>query len=146
MGGPALGLSQPVQNPCPEPARLPIIHRFRTRVPLQPQTRALLEAKPLEERNGYIYHTINGMPVQPKNYGDRVFNPIRKALGLPKVGTHDLRRFFGSFHIAQLGTDIITVSKWMGHSTPETTMKEYAKVIPEMELQNKFRMGMVFGA
>lgn len=62
------------------------------------------------------------------------------------VSTHELRRFFGSYLIAQLGVDIITVSKWMGHAKPETTMREYAKLIPEVEEQHKYRMGQAFGA
>ena len=75
----------------------------------QSQTKPLLETTPIEERHGYIYHAVNGMSVEPKHYRDRVFTPIRKGLGILKLGTHDLRKFFGSFHIAQLGTDIITV-------------------------------------
>ena len=124
----------------------PKTQRGQREIPLQPQTKALLETTPIEERHGYIYHTAKGTPVEPKNYRDRVFNPIRKALGIPKLGTHDLRKFFGSFHIAQLGTDIITVSKWMGHANPQTTMKVYAKLIPELANQNKFQMGLAFGA
>jgi len=31
------------------------------------------------------------------------------------------------------GVDIMTVSHWMGHSSPAVTMKIYAKVLPEAE-------------
>ena len=46
---------------------------------------------------------------------------------------HDLRKFFGSWHIYQGKTDIMTVSKWMGHKDPSVTLKIYAKVISEIE-------------
>ena len=124
----------------------PKTERGKRELPIQAQTKALLEATPVEERHGYIYGTRKGTAVQPKNFRDRVFNPVRKALGMLSLNTHDLRKFFGSFQIGQLGTDIITVSKWMGHTTPEVTMSVYAKLIPEVENQYKFNMGRAFGA
>jgi integrase len=124
----------------------PKTERARRDIPLQPQTKALLEATPVEERNGYIFGTQNGTPMQPKNFRDRVFNPVRKALDMLNLKPHDLRKFFGSFHIGEIRTDIVTVSKWMGHSTPEVTMKVYAKLIPEVESGYKFNMGRAFGA
>lgn len=123
----------------------PKTERGNRDIPLQPQTKALLEATSVELRVGYIYGTKKGTPMQPKNFRDRVFNPVRKALGIA-LNTHDLRKFFGSFQIGQLGTDIITVSKWMGHTTPEVTMNVYAKLIPEVENSYKFNMGKAFGA
>ena len=124
----------------------PKTKRGQREIPLQGQTKALLEATPEEERHGFIYQTGNGTPCEPGNYRERVFNPIRDALDMKGVSTHELRRFFGSYLIAQLGVDIITVSKWMGHAKPETTMREYAKLIPEVEEQHKYRMGQAFGA
>ena len=123
----------------------PKTERGRREIPLQRQTRVLLEATPEADRHGYIYGTGNGTPFEPKNYRDRVFNPIRDALEIKGMSTHDLRRFFGSYLIAQLGVDVITVSKWMGHAKPETTMRAYAKLIPEVEEQHKYRMGDSFG-
>jgi len=124
----------------------PKTERGNRDIPLQPQTKALLEATPVGLRVGYIYGTQKGTPMQPKNFRDRVFNPVRKALGMLALNTHDLRKFFGSFQIGQLRTDIITVSKWMGHTTPEVTMSVYAKLIPEVENGYKFNMGRAFGA
>ena len=115
-------------------------------IPLQGQTKALLEATPEEDRHGFICHTTSGTPIEPNHFRNRDFNPLRKTLGIPKLQTHDLRKFFGSFQLAQLGTDIITVSKWMGHVNPETTMKIYAKLIPELENQSRFQMGLFFKA
>ena len=104
----------------------------RREVPLQAETKSLLEQIPAEERQGYIYATAQGTPFLPTNYRKRVFTPLRKRLGLDTMLTHDLRKAFGSVLLMN-GVDIMTVSHWMGHSSPAVTMKIYAKVLPEAE-------------
>ena len=104
----------------------------RREVPLQAETKSLLEQIPAEERQGYIYATAQGTPFLPTNYRKRVFTPLRKRLGLDTMLTHDLRKAFGSVLLTN-GVDIMTVSHWMGHSSPAVTMKIYAKVLPEAE-------------
>ena len=103
----------------------------RREVPLQEQTKALLEQTPPEKRQGYVYPTAKGTPVLPRNYR-RTFNKLRVRLGLDTMVTHDLRKAFGSVLLSQ-GVDIMTVSHWMGHANPGITMKIYAKVLPEAE-------------
>ena len=115
--------------------------RSRRTVPLQLGTKALLEETPFEERHGYIYSTASGTPVLQSNYRRRVFNPLKKRLGLNTMMTHDLRKFFGSYLLTQEGVDVMTVSKWMGHANPAITMRIYAKVIPETEQQHRFLIG-----
>ena len=115
--------------------------RSRRTVPLQLGTKALLEETPFEERHGYIYSTASGTPVLQSNYRRRVFNPLKKRLGLNTMMTHDLRKFFGSYLLTQEGVDVMTVSKWMGHANPAVTMRIYAKVIPETERQHRFLIG-----
>ena len=89
----------------------------RREVPLQAETKSLLEQIPAEERQGYIYATAQGTPFLPTNYRKRVFTPLRKRLGLDTMLTHDLRKAFGSVLLMN-GVDIMTVSKWMSHSDP----------------------------
>ena len=113
-------------------------------IPLQAQTKELLELTPEADRHGFIYRTSTGTPFWPNHFRNRAFNPLRKTLGIPKLAPHDMRRFFGSFQLAHIGTDLITVSKWMGHANPETTMRIYAKLIPELENESKFKMGRAF--
>jgi integrase len=106
--------------------------RSRRDIPLQAQTKSLLEQIPSEERQGFIYVTAEETPFYPTNYRKRVFAPFRKQLGLDTMLTHDLRKAFGSVLLLN-GVDIMTVSLWMGHSSPEVTMRIYAKVLPEAE-------------
>ena len=63
-----------------------------------------------------------------------------ERLGL-KLKTHDLRKFFGSWHLTQDRTDIMIVSKWLGHKDPSITLKVYAKVISEMEDYHRNSIG-----
>jgi len=55
--------------------------------------------------------------------------------------THDLRKFFGSWHLGVNKTDIMTVSKWMGHRDPRVTLSTYAKVIEELEQEHQDAIG-----
>ena len=106
--------------------------RSRREIPLQEPTIAILEHTPAEDRHGYVYSTANGTPHMPNNYRKRVFNPIRERLDITWATTHDLRKAFGSVLLVN-GVDIMTVSHWMGHSSPAVTMKIYAKILPEAE-------------
>ena len=112
----------------------------RREVPLQAETKSLLEQTPVEDRHGYIYATAQGTPFLPSNYRKRVFTPLRKRLGLDTMQTHDLRKAFGSVLLTN-GVDIMTVSHWMGHSRPAMTMGIYAKVLPEAEKWHENTIG-----
>ena len=59
---------------------------------------------------------VNGGGITYSNFRCRYFLPTIQALGL-NLKTHDLRIFFGSWHLGVNKTDIMTVSKWMGHVT-----------------------------
>jgi integrase len=61
---------------------------------------------------------------------------VIRALDL-ELKTHDLRKFFGSWHLGMNRTDIMTVSKWMGHRDPRVTLSTYAKVIEELEKEHQ---------
>jgi integrase len=55
--------------------------------------------------------------------------------------THSLRQFFGSWHLGANRTDIMTVSKWMGHRDPRVTLSTYAKVLVELEEGSRYAIG-----
>jgi len=55
------------------------------------------------------------------------FYPVIRALDL-EWKTHDLRKLFGSWHLGMNKTDIMTLSKWMGHRDPKVTLGTYAEV------------------
>lgn len=96
-------------------------------VPLHVRTRELLSQTPEEQRTGLVFRTSKGTPMSASNYSRRIFKPLMKSLGL-ELKTHDLRKMYGSFLIAQ-GENIVTVSRWMGHSTPSVTLDIYTKAV-----------------
>ena len=114
--------------------------RSRREIPLQEGTVALLAQTPAQKRHGYVYSTPDGTPFFPSNYRKRVFNRLRKKVGLDTMQTHDLRKAFGSVLLTE-GVDIMTVSAWMGHSSPEVTMRIYAKILPEAEKRHRYTIG-----
>jgi integrase len=107
--------------------------------PLVPPTRALILdlVKLLERDTGLLFTTKNGDMCSRNNWNHNYFNPLMKKLGF-SYKTHDLRKFFGSFHISKF-TPIQSVSKWLGHSRVSTTYDHYAKVINQQEDDNKWK-------
>ena len=87
-----------------------------------------------------MFEVQDGKSVTYSHFKKRHFYPAIRALGL-KLKTHDLRKFFGSWHLGVNKTDIMTVSKWMGHRDPRVTLSTYAKVIEELEEESRDSIG-----
>ena len=119
---------------------IPKTVRSERDVPLQPPTKQVLLRTPESMRNGYVFKGQYGKSVTYSHFRKGHFYPAIEALGL-KLTTHDLRKFFGSWHLGVNKTDIMTVSKWMGHRDPKVTLSTYAKVIEELEAEQKFDIG-----
>jgi len=114
------------------------------RVPLHVMTRELLSQIPENERIGLVFGTSKGTPMSTSNYSRRIFKPLMKSLGL-EFKTHDLRKMYGSFLFAQ-GENIVTISRWMGHSTPSVTLDIYAKVVTNIGGKSKGDLALYFGS
>ena len=71
-----------------------------------------------------IFQTKHGNPICYR-YTDRVLERIQERQGLPTTQTiHDLRHTFSTVQIAN-GTDVKTLSEWLGHSTIAMTLAIY---------------------
>ena len=107
--------------------------------PLTPPTRELVLdlMNKLERDTGLLLTTKEGKLVSKDNWNTNYFKPLMNRLGF-KYKTHDLRKFFGSFHISKL-TPIQLVSDWLGHAKVSTTYDHYAKVIEETQQDNKWK-------
>lgn len=64
-----------------------------------------------------------------KDYAAGVFRRLLEAAGLPHYRVYDLRHTFASLLLAE-GAPITYVSEQLGHSSPATTLRYYAKWIP----------------
>jgi integrase len=109
-------------------------------VPLQPPTKNMLLRTVVGDRNGCVFKGQDGKSVTYPHFRERHFYPAIGALGV-KLKTYDLRKFFGSWHLGVNKTDLMTVSKWMGNRDPRVILSTYAKVIQELEKDQKYDIG-----
>lgn len=67
-----------------------------------------------------------------------------KIAGVPRVDGRGLRHSNASYLIAELGADVLTVSHRLGHKTPMTTLKYYAHMFSnnDIELASKMEGSM----
>ena len=65
---------------------------------------------------------------------------MMKELAL-KLTTDSLRTLFASWLLVEGRIDVITVSKWMGYSSPKVTMNRNAKTIEESEYKYSYLIG-----
>lgn len=63
---------------------------------------------------------------------DGIFKRYTKIAGVKPIRIHDLRHSFASNAIAS-GANILAVSKYLGHSSPNLTMRTYAHLLEKTE-------------
>ena len=63
----------------------------------------------------------------------RRFKPAAEEAGCGWAGYHELRHTFASLHFAR-GTNIVRVSRLLGHHSPAFTLDTYAHLIPGDEV------------
>jgi len=72
----------------------------------------------------YLFETKNGGQFNRSNLFIEIRRYSRKILN-KSIGCHTFRHSFGSYHIQERKIDIVSVSKYMGHSDIGTTSKFY---------------------
>jgi len=78
---------------------------------------------------GYVFTRDDGQPMNPQSIG-RWLTEFSKRLGLPHINPHVFRHTVASMLIAN-GTDVVTVSKQLGHASVATTESFYSHIIEE---------------
>jgi len=80
-------------------------------------------------REGFIFRTAEGRPVDPDNWHHRRLVPLleRAGLRLPKAGLHSLRHSYVSLLAAQ-GEDVHYIARQVGHSSTRLTEDVYKHV------------------
>ena len=117
----------------------------RRYVPLPDETLALLKELRVSQQeqrllmgdlwhvNDYIFKQDDGQPMRP----DSITQWLRKFAerhGLPHINPHAFRHTAASVMIVQ-GTDIVTISKMLGHAKVSTTEDIYSHVIEDSKQQ-----------
>ena len=86
------------------------------------------------ERLDLVFASETGTPLSARNLQRDSFKPILKEAKLPDIRLYDLRHTCATLHLLE-GTDIKTVSEWLGHANPDETLRTYAHVLPSMKIQ-----------
>jgi integrase len=109
----------------------------------------LREAKlrsPYSATDDLVFCTATGLPHGHGNVLARGLYPALDRAALPRTSFHSLRHTHASLSIKD-GGDVITLSKRLGHATPQVTMSTYADEIEEANDSaiRKARVNALFG-
>ena len=83
------------------------------------------------KNSGYLFVRDDGAPMQPDSLGRWLTN-FSKRHGLPHINPHAFRHTAASVLIHS-GTDIVAVSKRLGHAKTSTTTDIYAHIIQQAD-------------
>jgi integrase len=81
---------------------------------------------------GLLFTDTQGGHIRYSNWRRRIWKPACEAAGLPDLTFHDLRALAGTTLIAA-GADIKTTQTRLGHASPQTTLRLYARAQPEAD-------------
>lgn len=86
--------------------------------------------------NNYVCTWPNGAVITP-NYLSTAFHSVISKSTLPQVRLHDLRHSAAT-NLLDLGFNVVQVAEWLGHESPNTTLKFYGHAIKtsKMEMAN----------
>ena len=86
---------------------------------------AMLAARGTIDRDGFLFVSRYGNPVNRDHFREKVIRPALRAAGLPEsIRTYDLRHSHASLLI-DLGASPLAVAQRMGHSDPAVTLRNY---------------------
>jgi integrase len=71
-----------------------------------------------------VFPNLDGGPQAPSDVS-RAWGLVADGLGLPEITLHGLRHTHAS-QLIDAGVDIVTISKRLGHATPDVTLRVYA--------------------
>jgi len=81
------------------------------------------------QNTGYVFTRDNGEPIHPQTISAWL-RDFSKRRGLPHINPHAFRHTVASVLLAN-GTDVVTVSKQLGHASVGTTESFYSHIIEE---------------
>jgi integrase len=79
--------------------------------------------------DGVAFPSKRGTPLAYPNMLRRRLRPAVEEAGAPWAAYHSLRHTFASLHLAR-GTNIVQLSRLLGHHSPDFTLRRYAHLIP----------------
>lgn len=82
-------------------------------------------------REGYVFCSRTGTPVDAKNFNNRIWVPMLEYLGIPYRRPYQTRHTAATLWLAS-GESPEWVARQMGHSTTEMLFRVYSRYIPNL--------------
>jgi integrase len=100
-------------------------------------------ASPHSREPDFVFASARGTPLYYRNVERRGLDAAAAAANLnaseqPKLRLHDLRHTFASILISH-GADVVSVSRQLGHASPDITLKVYAHLFDQARHANRMR-------
>lgn len=92
--------------------------------------------RPVRRMARFVFTDHAGQPLHRNDFNADVWNPARKAAGLPAAGMHDLRHFYASL-LARAGLSPTAVAKLLGHANASTTLRTYSHWWPDDDTRSR---------
>jgi integrase len=93
---------------------------------------AHLAADPDQDSTALLFPNESGAPLDPTNLRPRVLKPLVREAGAPWAGFHTFRHTFASLHLRR-GTNLLQLSRALGHHSPAFTLTRYTHLLPGEE-------------
>jgi len=108
--------------------------RREVRLPdsLAAKLRAHLAAQRDQDSTAILFPNEIGGPLDPTNLRPRVLKPLVRQAGAPWAGFHTFRHTFASMHLRR-GTNLLQLSRALGHHSPAFTLTRYTHLLPGEE-------------
>ena len=101
----------------------------RLPAPLVAKLRAHLAAQPDQDSTALAFPSESGGALDPNNLRRRVLKPLVEEVNAPWAGFHTFRHTFASIHLSQ-GTNLLQLSRALGHHSPAFTLTRYTHLLP----------------
>ena len=86
-----------------------------------------------DDKRELVFRSTTGTILDPDNLHERVLAPVCAEAGVEWAGHHTFRHTVASRLFAE-GRNIKQIQKWLGHHSPEFTLKTYIHLIDEGDL------------
>lgn len=86
------------------------------------------------EETGYVFTRENGRPMHPDSVNGWLSH-FSERHGLPHINPHAFRHSMASILINS-GTDILSISKRLGHANTSTTLNFYGHILQKADAQS----------
>jgi integrase len=101
----------------------------RLQSPLVHRLRAHLAAQADQDSTALVFPNSKGDPLEPGNLRRRVLKPLVEEVNAPWAGFHTFRHTFASLHLKR-GTNLLQLSRALGHHSPAFTLSRYTHLLP----------------